>query len=79
LGIAAAAGAAGAAWLQFQQHRVLKTSYALAEQELSLVLARLDHVNDEDEWAEFVTDAEGAISREHTTWLARRGLAGGRP
>jgi SMODS and SLOG-associating 2TM effector domain 1 len=27
---------------------------------------------DEDRWAESVEDAEQAISREHTLWLARR-------
>lgn len=75
LGLAAAAAGAGSAWLQLNQHRTLQTSYAVAQQELLIIRDRIEAVAD-DEWALFVSDAEDAISREHTLWLARRGHPG---
>lgn len=73
LGVAAAAAGAATAWSQLRQHRILGTSYALAAQELSLVREKLRGIGDEDAWALAVSDAEDAISREHTMWLARHG------
>ena len=73
VGIAAAAAAALTAWAQAQQHRTLASAYALASQELSLVQAQMQEIKESD-WAQAVSDAEEAISREHTMWLARRGF-----
>lgn len=73
LGIAAAAAGSATAWVQLKQHRILASSYALASQELSLVRERLAGVADEDAWSLEMSDAEDAISREHTMWLARHG------
>jgi hypothetical protein len=73
LGVAAAGAAAGTAWIQLKQHRTLAASYALAAQELSLALVRLENARDDEHWALEVSDAEEAISREHTMWLARHG------
>ncbi len=75
LGIAAAAAGGATAWVQLKQHRMLASSYALAAQELSLVRERLSHIADEDAWSVEMSDAEDAISREHTMWLARHGHA----
>jgi hypothetical protein len=72
LGLAAAVAAAAAAWTQLLQHRTLATSYSLAALELERIRDGLVHVT-EDEWPLYVSDAEDAISREHTLWLARRG------
>ena len=74
LGVAAAVSAAATAWLQFQQHRTLRVSYAVAEHELSMALSRLPGRDDEEDWSTFVGDVEGAISREHTLWVGRRKL-----
>jgi SMODS and SLOG-associating 2TM effector domain 1/SMODS and SLOG-associating 2TM effector domain 3 len=76
IGVLAAVGAAASAWTQMRQHRTLASSYGLAAQELALVKARSANVEDEAEWSQFVSDAEEAISREHTMWLARHGQAG---
>ena len=73
LGIAAALAGAATAWSQLRQHRVLAESYALTADELSLVREKLRLVSDQDAWALAVSDAEDAISREHTMWLARYG------
>jgi hypothetical protein len=75
LGLIAAAAAAAAAWLQVKDHGMLAEAYAVAAQELALIQAQLDHVDDEDAWQRFVERAEQAISREHVLWRARRGHA----
>jgi hypothetical protein len=72
LGIAAAAGAATAAWLESKDHSSLAEAYATTAHELALVREALPDGLDEARWGTFVSDAEAAISREHTRWLARR-------
>lgn len=62
------------AWLQTKQHRTLATAYVVAALELASVRARIANQNTEAEWAKFVSDAEEAISREHTLWKASRGV-----
>jgi len=77
LGIAATFAAAVAAWTQSKQFRVLTTSYAVTAHELATIISiRLPLVEKEEDWAGFVREAESAISREHSLWLARRGAAG---
>jgi hypothetical protein len=75
LGVAAACASAAIAWNQLSQNRNLVSAYRVAARELSIIRDRLDGVADED-WATFVSDAEDAVSREHTLWLARRGHLG---
>jgi hypothetical protein len=72
LGVLAATAAGFSAWMQFRQHRTLSASYAIAAQDLALVKDAAEEVSGESEWSKFVADAEDAISREHTVWLARR-------
>ena len=73
LGLIATGVAGVAAWTQFRQHRVLAASYSVAQQELATVKITAMGITTESEWEVFVRDAEDAISREHTLWLARRG------
>ena len=75
LGVAAAAASAAIAWNQLNQYRALVTAYRLAARELTIIRGQIEYV-DEAEWAAFVSDAEDAVSREHTLWLARRGHPG---
>jgi conflict system pore-forming effector with SLATT domain len=75
LGLIAAAAAAAAAWLQVKDHGMLAEAYAVAAQELALIRAQIDRVEDEEAWRGFVERAEQAISREHVLWRARRGHA----
>jgi hypothetical protein len=70
-GVLAAFIGAGAAWLALKQHTTLESAYALTAAELQKQDAALLSADD-DEWAEAVADAEEAISREHTMWLASR-------
>lgn len=71
-GILAAGIAAGAAWLALKQHTTLRTAYALTAAELEKQIASLRAAEDSN-WPSSVADAEEAISREHTMWLASRG------
>lgn len=70
--IFSAASAAIIAWLQLKRFQELAFSYAQAAHELGLIIAREQHVISEEDFSQFVSDAENAISREHTMWLARR-------
>ncbi|PSK87503.1 uncharacterized protein DUF4231 [Murinocardiopsis flavida] len=75
LGFAAALAAAGAAWMQAKQHQSLATAYAVASHELAAIRARMGQQTREEEWAMFVSDAEEAVSREHTLWRASHGAS----
>lgn len=70
-GLLGAIIAGGAAWTALKQHIPLASAYSTAAAELALQAARLRDL-DEMEWAVTVADAEEAISREHTLWLASR-------
>lgn len=76
--VAAAAAAAIFAWLQVKRHQELAQSYAIAAQELSMIAEEARSVTTEERFVVFVADAESAISREHTLWVARRGVPGAR-
>jgi hypothetical protein len=65
------------AWLKLRQHATLARAYSLTAFELSAVASLIDSVSTEDDWARFVEDAEGAISRESTMWAASHAAVGG--
>jgi hypothetical protein len=60
------------AWLQLRRYQELSQSYLITATELSLIKSKINQVDTESEFSEFVDDSETAISREHTLWLARR-------
>lgn len=70
-GVLAALVSAGAAWVALKQYGELASAYAMAARELSLQGGRLAAIP-EHQWADTAADAEEAISREHTMWLASR-------
>ncbi len=69
--VAAVVGAV-AAWVVTKQHDFNSRAYAAAVADLAKAEAKLVHVSAENDWALEVNDAEDAISREHTLWLASR-------
>jgi hypothetical protein len=71
-GIVAALVASGAAWLAIKQHSQITSAYRVAAAELAIQESVLESV-EEKKWPQAVADAEEAISREHTMWLASRG------
>jgi SMODS and SLOG-associating 2TM effector domain 1/SMODS and SLOG-associating 2TM effector domain 3 len=72
LGFAAAVAASLESWTQLRRHKSLATAYEIAVVDLLAIRERSRHVNNEEAWAQFVDDAEEAVSREHTTWRANR-------
>jgi SMODS and SLOG-associating 2TM effector domain 3/SMODS and SLOG-associating 2TM effector domain 1 len=74
LAVAAAAAAAVGAWLQAKQHQTVARAYAVAALELSSIRSLIRWQETEADWANFVDEAETAISREHTLWRANRGM-----
>ncbi|MDP1860120.1 MAG: SLATT domain-containing protein, partial [Gemmatimonadaceae bacterium] len=75
VGVFSAISVSAVAWMAVRQHEVLARSYAVASRELSTIDARISASAawSESDWAEFVDQAEEAISREHTSWRASRG------
>lgn len=73
LGVFAAIGAALVAESQLRQHGFNASAYTLACQELSMA-ATLARNAEETGWSRVVSEAEEAISREHTMWCARNGI-----
>lgn len=69
--IVASLVAAGAAWIGLKQYSQLDSAYTTAANELNIQISNLQHAS-EGEWWQKVADAEEAISREHTMWLASR-------
>lgn len=70
-GLLAALIAAGTAWVAVKQFSPLASAYSVATKELNIQASKLATVAAED-WPFVAADAEEAISREHTTWLASR-------
>ncbi|MDX3239210.1 DUF4231 domain-containing protein [Streptomyces sp. ME03-5709C] len=77
LGFVSAITASVAAWAQLRQYSPLAAAYRVAADELELVRVQLasldlDDPHAEHLWSQLTRDAEDAVSREHTTWQARR-------
>jgi SMODS and SLOG-associating 2TM effector domain 1/SMODS and SLOG-associating 2TM effector domain 3 len=72
IGVFTSLAVAATALSQLHSHDELGGSYGLAAQELSAILTLAESTN-EDKFSDVVKDAEGAISREHTMWIAKRG------
>jgi hypothetical protein len=71
-GILATTATAFMAWMQVKRYDELAQSYSVASQDLGMVAEEAQHLESEEDLTDFVADAENAISREHTLWLARR-------
>lgn len=59
-------------YMKIKNFQDLTYSYSLTAQELSTIKEKRKNVNSEIDLDNYVDDAESAISREHTMWLARR-------
>ncbi|WP_347711984.1 DUF4231 domain-containing protein [Olsenella uli] len=70
-GFMAAFIAAAGGWIAVKQFSSLGAAYAVAAKELSIQINKLTNTPEAD-WALVAADAEEAISREHTMWLASR-------
>ena len=59
-------------WFAIRQLDVSAKAYATASIDLSAARAMLVAATTEVDWAREMNDAEDALSREHTVWLASR-------
>lgn len=59
-------------WIQMKRHSELTASYNLAAHEIGIIKGNAESVKTEDEFSDFVNEAELAFSREHTQWVARK-------
>jgi len=72
VGVFAAVTVAATAWTQLGQHSLLTRSYAVAAAELARIQALARDATTEEDLRNAVRNGEGAISREHTLWTAKR-------
>jgi hypothetical protein len=70
LGLAATVMVTTFTLVRLNQHETLARAYLITAMELTTISQNLDSVQSEEEWSRFVAEAEEAISREHTLWLA---------
>jgi hypothetical protein len=59
-------------WTQVKKFNELASSYTLTAHEIGIMQSRVQEVTTEEEFSEFVNDAEQGFSREHTQWVARQ-------
>ena len=59
-------------WMQAKRFSELAASYALAAHEIGLIREQSLLPRSDNEFSQFVGDAENAFSREHTQWVARK-------
>lgn len=60
-------------WIQLKRYRELGTAYAVAAHEIGFAETEASTVSSDDALSRFVTETEGAFSREHTQWVVRHG------
>lgn len=70
--LAANIAGGGVAWMQAKRYEDLNASYSVAARELKQVVANIDKPQEESDWARFVENVEGSMSREHQLWRATR-------
>ncbi|EBT7445580.1 SLATT domain-containing protein, partial [Salmonella enterica] len=54
------------------KYNELAVSYFLTAHEIGDIKEQFNYISSENDFLEFVNNAEKAFSREHTQWLARR-------
>jgi hypothetical protein len=59
-------------WTQIKKFNELTSAYTLTAHEIGIIQGRIEEADTEEEFSEFVNEAELAFSREHTQWVARQ-------
>lgn len=59
-------------WVQIKKFNELAASYAVTAQEIGMINITLSNADSVRSFSDFVNEAEGAFSREHTSWIARQ-------
>lgn len=58
-------------WIQLKRYREITAAYSLTAHEIGIIRGKLQDSENDEEFSEFVRDAENAFSREHTQWAAK--------
>ena len=58
-------------WVQLKRFQEIATAYALTAHEIGIIRGKLSESESDDEFSDFVRDAENAFSKEHTQWVAK--------
>jgi hypothetical protein len=59
-------------WIQIKKFSELSSAYSLTAHEIGIIRSRVNEIQTENDFSEFVNEAERAFSREHTQWAARQ-------
>ena len=59
-------------WMQVNKFNELAAAYTVTAHETGLIKPKLEAVDSESDFSDFINDAELAFSREHTLWIARQ-------
>lgn len=59
-------------WTQVKKFNELASSYSLTAHEIGIIQGEVDVATTNEEFSDFVNEAEQAFSREHTQWVARQ-------
>ncbi|KAA5597308.1 DUF4231 domain-containing protein [Blastochloris sulfoviridis] len=59
-------------WMQIRKFNELCAAYTVTAHEIGLIKMRTEATCSEEDFSQFVNDAEKAFSREHTLWIARQ-------
>ncbi|MCK5384813.1 MAG: DUF4231 domain-containing protein [Alphaproteobacteria bacterium] len=59
-------------WMQIKKFNELAASYFLTAHEIGIIQGGIDEVQNEQDFSDFINEAELAFSREHTQWVARK-------
>lgn len=59
-------------WMQIKKFSELASAYTLTAHEIGIIENRISAVRSNDDFSDFVNEAELAFSREHTQWVARQ-------
>jgi hypothetical protein len=72
LGLGGYAAALITTWSGVNRHDRLARAYGRTAHELLAMRSLIVTIDDEEEWSDFIDDAESAISAEHSAWQSLR-------
>ncbi|TYS51236.1 DUF4231 domain-containing protein [Bacillus infantis] len=72
VGFLSSASTAIVSWIQVKRYQELQQAYSTTAFELDIIYNQGNQIDNARDFLSFVEDAEKAISREHTLWIARR-------
>ena len=75
LGVAGFTAALITMWTGVQRYDRQARAYGITAHELLAMESIVSTIESEDEWRDFIDNAEGAVSEEHSSWRVSRARA----